>query len=138
MSKVICLYPLFLPPCPRRNCFDLLFIILQNWCETSHVSERNTSEGCDMAICYFSFATIKTNYTFFIPSPHLFRCSKTKNNRVFSQTRFRTTASLSCTQNHHSCTLLNPCGAKTVRKRVCENTLMRPMVVQLCGPDGRR
>ena len=36
--------------------------------------------------------------------------------RVFSLTRFRTTASLSCAQNHHSCTLLNPCGAKTVRK----------------------
>ena len=45
-------------------------------------------------------------------------------NRVFSQTRFRTTASLSCTQNHHSCTQLNPCGAKTVRIGVCENTLI--------------
>ena len=45
-------------------------------------------------------------------------------NRVFSLTRFRTTASLSCAQNHHSCALLNPCGAKTVRKGVCENTLI--------------
>ena len=55
------------------------------------------------------------------------------NIRVFSRTRFRTTASLSCAQNHHSCTLLNPCDTKTVRKYVCENTLLngrlRPTIV---------
>ena len=59
---------------------------------------------------------------------HLYRSNRSGDAvttiRVFSQTRFRTTASLSCAQNHHSCTLLNPCGAKTVRKGVCEKTLM--------------
>ena len=46
--------------------------------------------------------------------------------RVFSRTRFRTTPSLSGTQNHNSCTLLNPCGMKTVRKGARENTLLCP------------
>ena len=40
---------------------------------------------------------------------------------------FLTTACFLCTriQIHRYCTLLNPCGAKRVRNRICKNTLMQ-------------